>query len=300
MDSFGTRLKLLRKKNRFTQKTLAKKLGLAQTTIANYEGSIRFPNQDILNSIAKLFNVSLDFLLGNDKKNFPLPFLKQSSFRIDLPHLQKIYLEELLKGNKQGVYEGLVYALQMGISLKDLYSNVIAPSLVEIGKGWEENRISVSDEHFFSLATENILAQLATQITPLHKKKNRVALLCTHGEGHSIALKMISHLLEEDGWETFYLGTNVPTDSLINFLDEKSIDLVAISVTMDQHINGMQSLIKTIRTNYINKPLKILVGGRGISHDPLLWKSLGADDFASSIEDVVEVANRMGFYRGIS
>lgn len=68
MVDFGNKLKTLRLKENLTQAQLAQKLGLTKSVISAYETSLRLPSYDILIHIAKIFNVSTDFLLGLDYK----------------------------------------------------------------------------------------------------------------------------------------------------------------------------------------------------------------------------------------
>lgn len=63
-DKFNKILKKLRKNNKMTQKELADKIGVARTTLANYEQGTRFPDKETLLLIADFFNVSLDYLVG--------------------------------------------------------------------------------------------------------------------------------------------------------------------------------------------------------------------------------------------
>ncbi len=64
---FEVRLKELREHKGLTQKDLAQKLNLTQSTIAYYESGKKLPTVDTLKSLAKFFNVSTDFLLGLSK-----------------------------------------------------------------------------------------------------------------------------------------------------------------------------------------------------------------------------------------
>ena len=68
MVDFGNVLKTLRLKVNFTQAQLAQKLGLTKSVISAYETSLRLPSYDVLIHIAKIFNVSTDYLLGLDHK----------------------------------------------------------------------------------------------------------------------------------------------------------------------------------------------------------------------------------------
>lgn len=63
MSDFGQRLKLIRRKQKITQKELATALNLAQSTIANYENNIRFPGELHLRQLSDTLNVSIDYLL---------------------------------------------------------------------------------------------------------------------------------------------------------------------------------------------------------------------------------------------
>lgn len=61
---FANRLKQLREDENLSREELAKKLNVSYSTIAKYETGARFPDQDMLEKIADIFDTTLDFLLG--------------------------------------------------------------------------------------------------------------------------------------------------------------------------------------------------------------------------------------------
>jgi len=68
------RLKELRKENKLTQEQLAKKINKTRSTIAGYETERKEPDFDTLMTLATLFNVTTDYLLGlKDIKKCTLP-----------------------------------------------------------------------------------------------------------------------------------------------------------------------------------------------------------------------------------
>lgn len=69
MVDFGNNLKTLRIKNDMTQAQLAQKLGLTKSVISAYETGLRLPSYDILINIARIYNVSTDYLLGVEHSN---------------------------------------------------------------------------------------------------------------------------------------------------------------------------------------------------------------------------------------
>lgn len=64
MGNFSSVFKALRLKSGLTQDEMAKKIGVSRSAIGMYEAGEREPNFEILECIADLFNVDIDYLLG--------------------------------------------------------------------------------------------------------------------------------------------------------------------------------------------------------------------------------------------
>lgn len=60
------RIKELRLINDMTQAELAAKLGISSSAVGMYEQGRRKPDSEMLKSISKVFDVSVDYLLGNN------------------------------------------------------------------------------------------------------------------------------------------------------------------------------------------------------------------------------------------
>ena len=65
---FSERLKELRKQAKLTQVELAGKLGIVQSSYADWERGKKKPTQDNLVKIAQVLNVSVDYLVGNSEE----------------------------------------------------------------------------------------------------------------------------------------------------------------------------------------------------------------------------------------
>ena len=66
----GLRLKKLREENNISQEQLANKLNVSASSIGMYETDKREPSDEIKTKIAKIFDVSIDYLIGkSDIKN---------------------------------------------------------------------------------------------------------------------------------------------------------------------------------------------------------------------------------------
>jgi transcriptional regulator with XRE-family HTH domain len=62
--TLGQKLKTLREKRGWTQAQAAERLGISSQVVSNYERDYRSPDKETLSKIAKVYNCSLDWLLG--------------------------------------------------------------------------------------------------------------------------------------------------------------------------------------------------------------------------------------------
>ena len=97
MFDFSERLRSLRKKNGITQKQLSSSMGVTERTIVAYETGKMKPNFDALNSLADVFNVSTDYLLGRTD----VPNSAVSKITIDSSVIEEIRRAAVAEVDKQ-------------------------------------------------------------------------------------------------------------------------------------------------------------------------------------------------------
>lgn len=92
----GERLYDLRKDAGMTQQELADLLKLSKYTISSYENENTMPSDDIKIEIAKIFHVSVDYLMGLIDE--PLSFEREDKDFVTIPHyLPKSAKDEILQ-----------------------------------------------------------------------------------------------------------------------------------------------------------------------------------------------------------
>ena len=101
--AFGAKLAALRKEQGWTQPQLAEKLGTTLAAVVYYERQSKNPNADIVSKVAKLFNVSVDELLGHTiktaRKSGPPSRLQQLTEQLSgLPRNKQKVVVEMLEG----------------------------------------------------------------------------------------------------------------------------------------------------------------------------------------------------------
>jgi len=78
LTTSGSRIKTLRKEHKLTQERLAKKLNIANTMLCEYEKGHYVISTATLYALARLFNVSCDYILGKTNILHPIKEVVQS------------------------------------------------------------------------------------------------------------------------------------------------------------------------------------------------------------------------------
>lgn len=94
MSILSKRIKLLREEQSLNQSQLAEKLGIAVSSISQYESGDRIPSDDIKIKMADYFEVSLDFLMGLSEIRNPYVFFTLSN---ELKDLEEDEVNEVIK-----------------------------------------------------------------------------------------------------------------------------------------------------------------------------------------------------------
>ncbi len=207
----------------------------------------------------------------------------------------KQYLDFLLKGKRIQAQALITELVKNGEPIASLYNNIFKVTQQEIGLLWQNNIITVAHEHYCTAATQSIMATLYPYIFASGKKERKMLACSVSGDLHEMGIRMLSDLFEIDGWDTYYMGANMPEGNIISALAEQKPQLLAISVTMPFHITKVQSLIKKIRNNISLDNVKIMVGGYPFTLVQDLWRKVGADAFAPDAKEAIQLANNMIF-----
>jgi MerR family transcriptional regulator, light-induced transcriptional regulator len=173
------------------------------------------------------------------------------------------YLQNLLKGNRANCSAIAHEYLAQNNSPIDLYEEVFKVALYEVGRLWENNKITVATEHLATAITEGILNELFEQIISGKKYNKKVVVACVENEQHQVGIKMVADIFELKGWESFFLGTGIPTSELVKYLHQTQPDLLAISLSVYFNFTNLLKMLEIIKVEVPD--LQIILGGQAIS-----------------------------------
>ena len=204
------------------------------------------------------------------------------------------YLRLLLACQRHAAGHLILDAVDGGMPIREVYLQIFQPCQRELGRLWQAGEVSVAQEHYCTAATQLIMSQLAPRLFTTARNGRRAVIACVAGEAHEVGTRMIADLLELAGWDTIFLGGNVPVKSVVQTLVEHRADLLASSATMMYHLPAMIDLIDAVRAEPGCAALKIMVGGRLFDVEPGLWERVGADGHAANADEACRLADQLG------
>jgi len=202
------------------------------------------------------------------------------------------YIQAVVAGNVLQGMQIVADEVEHGLSISDALLKVLLPAQTEVGRLWHINALSVSEEHLVSYTTQRLMATLVT--TAVHKPDNGYTAVAgaVSGNVHDIGIRAITYLMELEGWRTIYLGSDIPRNELPGALDGFEADVLLLSVALTSQLAETTKTIADIRSN-CPRPVKVLVGGNGLSESTELWQQIGADGYTTDANSALQLALEM-------
>jgi len=203
----------------------------------------------------------------------------------------RCYVEALLAGQRRAAVDRILRLVREGAPVPDVYLQVLQPAQHEIGRLWQRNAIHPAAEHYGTAATQLVMSLLYPRIFSSCRSGRTFVATAVQGELHELGARMTCDVFEMAGWDTVYLGADLPPESLLEVLAERRPDVFGISATLVPQLERVAELVRRVRRSGI--PVRILVGGHAFDAAPDLWREVGADAWAPDAESAVQEAHRL-------
>jgi len=210
---------------------------------------------------------------------------------LDLRALCGRYLRAQLAGDRREAVRLVVEdGLGRGASVVDVHAHVIQVAQDEIGRLWQQNRVTIAQEHMASSIAQLSLAALFERATPAPRLGKKVVLACVEGELHDLPARIVADFLELEGFEVRYLGADVPMDALLELVHAEHPDLVGLSVTMSFNVPALRTAVARLRAEI---GCAMFIGGHATRWSANLADELGVATAGTVPAEVIATARRL-------
>ena len=173
-------------------------------------------------------------------------------------------------------------------NIADFFDKILRPVMVKIGKDWETGKLTIATEHVASNIAQTLVKIIMEQSSGTGNKK-KVMICVPVGEEHHIGCDVLETYLTIKGFKVFNMGTSIPTESIMEFINMKKPDIVLISITIQDNILAGQRLAKKIRGQ---SKIPILVGGYAmqVENTPKFEGNVIGD---TNLEDIPKILRKI-------
>lgn len=197
------------------------------------------------------------------------------------------YLDCLLRADTKAALALVSRYVQEGIPLDDVYVDVVAEAMRTVGDLWQRHEITVDIEHCCTSITQTVLAQLYPLVFEREHEGRTVVVACVGSELHELGARMVADLFEYEGWESVYLGADVPAEELLAATAEHRPSLVALSVTLPQHLPLCLDVVERLRAEHPGTA--VAVGGNAFAATQA-WRDWDVDFHGDDARELVRWA----------
>jgi DNA-binding transcriptional MerR regulator len=165
---------------------------------------------------------------------------------------------------------------------------IIQKGLAEIGEGWYKGKVTVQQEHFASsLALRRLEAMLVA--TPPPTRAGRILIGCPPEEEHTFVPLLLSLLLRRHGWDTVYLGANVPLVSLERTIAATRPQLVVLTAQQLATAAGLLEMANIL----VDERIQVAYGGLIFNRLPELQRIIPGAFLGSRIDAAIATIKRL-------
>lgn len=195
------------------------------------------------------------------------------------------YNEAVFETDKEAAFDVVEQALSEGIPPEDIVFRVVIPAV-------EEMMSLITKDPDANLAQHFMTAQIASEVTErmLEKFKHppetigRLVIGTAYGDLHSLGKRIVTGCLKAMMVDVVDLGVNIPAERFVEEAVRHDAQVIGISAMMVHTAIGEQGCLKVrqlLRKQGLENRIKIVVGGAPYRFDDHLFKTVGADAWAS-------------------
>ena len=200
-------------------------------------------------------------------EEWPSPVAEQIRGNHQTIYNMRTVRERLLEAFKQfdeSTASMLMASMLSIYPVEQVCTELIVPTMWQIGEMWEKATVTVSVEHYASGFFRGLLSNLL-HVTPYANSGPLVIVCCAPGEPHELAPLMLALFLRRAGIRVAYLGQSIETAGLLQTIKHMAPALVCVSLTLPAYLVMLIDLARQVEQMPAPHPL-FAFGGQVFVH----------------------------------
>jgi methanogenic corrinoid protein MtbC1 len=184
--------------------------------------------------------------------------------------------EDASKKSKQQLYKKLADGdIQSSLKIyedyiktfnaSDFFDKILKPVMYKIGDDWANGKISIATEHVASNVAQTLVKIIMDRVSGT-ANKSKILICVPLGEEHHLGCDVLETYLSIKGFKVYNMGTSIPTESILSFININKPDIVFLSITLEDNLAAGQRLVNKIKEQF---DIPILVGGFALQSEKI-------------------------------
>jgi methanogenic corrinoid protein MtbC1 len=169
--------------------------------------------------------------------------------------------------------ESSLVKASMELSHPVLINEVIFPLLEKIGEGWNNGSLHIAQEHIASAVIRTFLYNLRESYRNFEYSP-KILLTTPRGHTHEFGALIASIVAASEGWNSVYLGPDLPASEIIIASARLAPSVVALSFVSSSVSEGMERDLENLK--FLPSGVKLVAGGSSCMKYQVLLENLGA------------------------
>ena len=187
-----------------------------------------------------------------------------------------------------GVVELVQQALESNIFPQVIIAEGLTAGMQVVGEKFSAKEYFIPD----MLASAEAVGTAMDILKPILESSNvetkgKFAIATVKGDIHDIGKNIVAILLKGAGYEVHDLGTDVPTEKVVEFVQKEKPGYLGLSALLTTTMTEMGVVIKALEENNVRSRVKVLIGGAAVSDE--FAQEIGADAYCVDAFAAVKV-----------
>ena len=192
---------------------------------------------------------------------------------------QTALLDALIAGDETRANDLIEDSITKRWAPATIYLNLVAHAMTEIGDLWHRGDLNISTEHRATQIAFRLLARVKNSYPDGNKTGLSAIVSGVAGDTHLGGALIFADLLRFDGWNVDFLGTDTPSDAILEIVKSNEPDLLCLSVTLPDQVDAAEETVRIVKSTVPSTA--IIVGGGAISKNGS-QNSLASADYVTS------------------
>ena len=182
--------------------------------------------------------------------------------------------------------------LEAGVPALEIIDRGLVPGMSAVGIKFRDGEVFLPElllsAKTMKTALEILLPILSQQGTGFI---GRVIIGTVSGDLHDIGKKIVTSMLQGNGFEVMNLGVDVDPERFVEAVRDNDVQILGLSALLTSTMPMMEATIKALEKAGLRQKVKVMVGGASVTQ--VYADQIGADGYGADAVAAVEKARAL-------